>query len=125
VSYNQPCGFNVDHNTGDEGFVRLRLRKISWFEIRADRNVPPADEIDEVILKQETTGEWYVSLVTTVEDASEEPPLSEIEPQDRVGVDRDITSYIHTSENLSVDTLDMSDEYDRYAREQAKLDRKE
>ena len=105
--------------------MRLRLRKISWFEIRADRNVPPADEIDEVILKQETTGEWYVSLVTTVEDASEEPPLSEIEPQDRVGVDCDITSYIHTLENLSVDTLDMSDEYDRYAREQAKLDRKE
>jgi putative transposase len=42
-----------------------------------------------------------------------------------VGVDCDITSYIHTLENLSVDTLDMSDEYDRYARQQAKLDRKE
>jgi putative transposase len=76
-------------------------------------------------MKKEPTGEWYVSLVTTVEDTPEKPPLSEIEPADCVGVDLGITSYIHTSENLSVDTLDLSDEYDRYAREQRKLDRKE
>jgi putative transposase len=42
-----------------------------------------------------------------------------------VGVDLGITNYIHTSEDLSVDTLDLSDEYDRYAREQRKLKRKE
>jgi putative transposase len=125
VSYNQSSRFNVDNNTGDDRFVRLRLEKIGWFNIRADRDVPPADDINEVILKKETTGEWYVSLVTTVEDTSEKPPLSEIEPEDCVGVDLGITSYIHTSENLSVDTLDLSDEYDRYAREQRKLDRKE
>ncbi|QSG07890.1 RNA-guided endonuclease InsQ/TnpB family protein [Halapricum desulfuricans] len=125
VSYNQPCRWNVDYNTGDDRFIRLRLEKIGWFKIRAERDVPPADDIDEVILKKETTGEWYVSLVTTVEDTPERPPLSEIEPEDCVGVDLGITSYIHTSENLSVDTLDLSDEYDRYAREQRKLDRKE
>ena len=125
VSYNQSSRFNVDHNTGDDRFVRLRLEKIGWFKIRADRDVPPAEDIDEVILKKETTGEWYVSLVTTVEDTPEKPPLSEIEAEDCVGVDLGITSYIHTSENLSVDTLDLSDEYDRYAREQRKLDRKE
>ena len=125
VSYNQSSRFNVDCNTGDHRFVRLRLEKIGWFKIRADRDVPPAEDIDEVILKKETTGEWYVSLVTTVEDTPEKPPLSEIEAEDCVGVDLGITSYIHTSENLSVDTLDLSDEYDRYAREQRKLDRKE
>ena len=125
VSYNQSSRFNVDHNTGDDRFVRLRLEKIGLFKIRADREVPPADEIDEVILKKETTGEWYVSLVTTVENTPEKPPLSEIEPEDCVGVDLGITSYIHTSENLSVDTLDLSDEYDCYAREQRKLNRKE
>jgi putative transposase len=125
VSYNQSSRFNVDHNTGDDRFVRLRLEKIGWFKIRAERDVPSADEIDEVILKQETTGEWYVSLVTTVEDTPEKPPLSEIEPEDCVGVDLGITRYIHTSENLSVDMLELSDEYDRYAREQRKLDRKE
>ncbi|MFB6227587.1 MAG: RNA-guided endonuclease InsQ/TnpB family protein, partial [Halobacteriales archaeon] len=125
VSYNQSSRFNVDHNTGDDRFVRLRLEKIGWFTIRAERDVPPADEIDEVILKNETTGEWYVSLVTSVEDTPDKRPLSEIEPEDCVGVDLGITSYIHTSENMSVDTLDLSDEYDRYAREQRKLDRKE
>jgi len=125
VSYNQSSRFNVDYNTGDDRFVRLRLEKIGWFTIRADRDVPPADEIDEVILKQETTGEWFVSLVTTVEDTPEKLALSEIDPEDCVGVDLGITSYIHTTENLSVDTLDLSDEYDRYGREQRKLDRKE
>ncbi len=125
VSYNQSSRFNVDHNTGDDRFVRLRLEKIGWFKIRAERDVPPAEDIDEVILKKETTDEWYVSLVTTVEDTPEKQPLSEIEAEDCVGVDLGITSYIHTSENLSVDTLDLSDEYDRYAREQRKLDRKE
>ena len=60
-----------------------------------------------------------------MEDTPEKPPQSEIEPEDCVGVDLGITSYIHTSENLSVDPLDLSDEYDRYAREQRKLDRKE
>ncbi|MEF8781697.1 MAG: transposase [Haloarculaceae archaeon] len=125
VSYNQPRRWNVDHNTGDDRFVRLRLEKIGWFKLRAERDVPPAEDIDEVILKKETTGEWYVSLVTTVEDTPEKPSLDEIDPKDCVGVDLGITSYIHTSENLSVDTLDLSDEYDRYAREQRKLDRKE
>ncbi|QSG12806.1 Transposable element [Halapricum desulfuricans] len=125
VSYNQSSRFNVDNNTGNDRFVRLRLEKIGWFKIRAERDVPPADDIDEVILKKETTGEWYVSLVTTVEDTPEKPPLRDIDPEDCVGVDLGITSYIHTSENLSVDTLDLSDEYDRYAREQRRLARKE
>ena len=125
VSYNQSSRFNVDNNAGDDRFVRLRLEKIGWFKIRADREVPSADEIDEVILKKEPTSEWYVSLVTSVEDTPEKPPLSEIEPEDCVGVDLGITNYIHTSENLSVDTLNLSNEYDRYAREQRKLNRKE
>ena len=63
--------------------------------------------------------------MTAVEDTPEKPSLSEIDPEDCVGVDLGITSYIHTSENLSVDTLDMSDKYDRYARGQRKLDRRE
>jgi putative transposase len=125
VSYNQSSRFNVDNNTGDDRFVRLRLEKIGWFRIRAERTVPDAEDIDEVILKKETTGDWYVSLVTTVESTPEKPQLDEIEPEHCVGVDLGITSYIHTSDNLSVGMLDLSDEYDQYAREQRKLDRKE
>jgi putative transposase len=125
VSYNQSSRFNVDHNTGDDRFVRFRLEKIGWFRVRADRSVPAAADIDRVILKKEKTGEWYVSLVTTVDNTPDKPSLSEIEPDDCVGVDLGIISYIHTSENLSVERLDLSDEYDRYAREQRKLERKE
>ncbi|MCD2205269.1 RNA-guided endonuclease InsQ/TnpB family protein [Halobacterium sp. KA-6] len=124
VSYNQSSRFNVDHNTGDDRFVQLRLEKIGWFKIRAERHVPAAATIDEVILKKETTGEWYVSLVTTVEETPSKPQLAEIDVDDCIGVDLGITSYIRTSENLSVETLDLSDEYDRYAREQRKLSRK-
>jgi len=124
VSYNQSRRWNVDHNTGDERFVRLRLEKIGWFNIRANRAVPDADSINKIILKKESTGEWFVSIVVDV-DEPEKPDLSDVSTEDCVGVDLGITSYIHTSDNLSVDTLDLSDEYDRYGREQRKLDRKE
>jgi len=124
VSYNQPRRWNVDHNTGGDRFVRLRLEKIGWFNIRANRPVPDADSINKIILKKETTGEWFVCIVVE-RDEPEKTALSEIEPHDCVGVDLGITSYIHTSDNLSVDTLDLSEEYDRYGREQRKLDRKE
>ena len=125
VSYNQPRRWNVDHNTGDDRFVRLCLEKIGWFRIRADRPVPAGDEIDEIILKKEKTGRWHVSLVTKFEETPTKPSLDELSPADCIGIDLGITSYIHTSENLSVDTLDLSDEYDRYAGEQRNLDRKE
>ncbi len=125
VSYNQPRRWNVDHNTGGERFVRFRLEKIGWFNIRANRPVPDADEITEAILKRQKTGEWYLSLVVEVADTPENPALSEIEPQDCVGVDLGITSYIHTSDNLTVDTLDLSEEYDRLRREQRMLSRKQ
>jgi putative transposase len=115
----------VDHNTDGERFVRLRLEKVGWFNIRANRPVPDADEIDEVILKKEPTGEWYVSLVVEVDEAPEKPALSEIEPTDCVGVDLGITSYIHTSDNLAVGTLGLSDEYERLRREQRNLSRKQ
>ena len=91
VSYNQSSRFNVDHNTGDDRFVPFQLEKIGRFKIRAERDVPPAKDIDEVILKKEPTGKWYVSLVTSVEDTPEKPSLGEIEPEDCVGIDLGIS----------------------------------
>ena len=125
VSYNQSTRFDVDYNTGGSRFVRLRLEKIGWFKIRAERRVPAVSDIGELVIKKERTGEWYVSLVTSIVDTPQKPAVSEIEVQDCVGVDLGICSYIHTSDNLAVDTLDLSDEYDRYSREQRKLERKE
>lgn len=125
VSYNQSSRWNVDHNTGGERCVRFRLEKIGWFNIRASRPVPNADDISEAILKKQKTGEWYLSLVVDVNDTPEKPALSKIEPKDCVGVDLGITSYIHTSDNHTVGTLDLSDEYERLGREQRNLSRKE
>ena len=124
VSYNQPRRWNVDHNTGDDRFVRLRLEKIGWLKLRTERPVPDVDSINRVVLKKEATGEWYVSFVVEVEEP-EKPELSDVSPEDCVGVDLGITSYVHTSDNLTVNTLDLSDEYNRYGREQRKLARKE
>ena len=125
VSYNQASRWNVDHNTGGDRFVRFRLEKIGWFKIRANRPIPDADEISEAVLKKQKTGEWYLSLVVKIADTPEKPALCEIEPQDCVGIDLGITSYIHTSDNLTVGTLDLSDEYERLRREQRNLARKE
>jgi transposase, IS605 OrfB family, central region len=125
VSYNQPRRWNVDHNTGGDRFVRFRLEKIGWFNIRVNRPVPDCDEISEAILKKHKTGDWYLSLVVEVGDTPEKPALDEVGPQDCIGIDLGITNYIHTSENLTVDTLDLSDEYDRLRREQRKLSRKQ
>ena len=125
VSYNQASRWNVDHNAGGDRYVRFRLEKIGWVKIRASRPIPDADEISEAILKKEKTGEWYLSLVVEVTETPEKPALSEIEPKDCVGVDLGITSYIHTSDNLTVGTLDLSDEYERLRREKRNLSRKQ
>ncbi len=125
VSYNQSSRFNVDQNTGGERCVRFRVEKIGWFRIRANRPVPDADEISEAILKKQKTGEWYLSLVVEGDETPEKPTLSDIDPQDCVGVDLGITSYIHTSDNLTVGTLDLSAESDRLRRKQRNLSRKQ
>lgn len=124
ISYNQPSRWNVDNNTGDNRFVQLRLEKIGWFKIRATQPIPDANQINRIILKKEKTGDWFVSLITDTPTV-EKPPVSELSPPECVGIDLGITSYIHTSNNRSVNTLDLSHEYERYAREQRKLDRKQ
>ncbi len=125
VAY-QSEGFDVDYNTGRDGYATLRLSKIGYIPIRAHRELPPTDQIKRVVLKKEPTGEWFVCLVTEqADDLPEKPSPESLAPIDCVGVDLGILSYIHTSDDTAVDMLDLSDEYDRYAREQRKLDRKE
>jgi putative transposase len=126
VAY-QSEGYDVDYNTGRDGYATLRLSKIGTLPIRAHRDLPPTENIKRVVLKKETTGEWFACLVTKKSDDSlpEKPHPDDLSSADCVGVDLGIQSYIHTSGNLAVNTLNLSDEYDRYACEQRKLDRKE
>jgi putative transposase len=116
-------GYNVNHTTGHE-FGMLTLSKIGTVRFRAHRSVPATDDIKRVVLKKERTGDWFVCFVTEVEDPAKPDPET-IDSADCVGVDLGILSYIHTSDDCSVDCLDLETEYEQYAREQRDLDRKE
>jgi putative transposase len=124
VAY-QSEGFNVNHTTGHENdFGMLTLSKIGTVRFRAHRTVPATNDIKRVVLKKERTGAWFVCFVVEVEPA-EKPDPGDIDEDDCVGVDLGILSYIHTSDDLAVDCLDLETEYDQYAREQRSLARKE
>lgn len=116
-------GYNVNHTTGHE-FGMLTLSKIGTVRFRAHRSVPATDDIKRVVLKKERTGEWFVCFVVEVEEP-EKPNPEDIDTSDCVGVDLGILSYIHTSDDLAVECLDLDAEYEQYAREQRALDRKE
>jgi putative transposase len=122
VAY-QSEGFNVNHTTGHD-FGTLTLSKIGEIPIRAHRDLPDTENVKRAILKKERTGAWFVCFVTEVEEP-EKPNPTEIDPAECVGVDLGILSYIHTSDDLAVDCLDLEAEYEQYAREQRSLKRKE
>jgi putative transposase len=126
VAY-QTEGYDVDQNTGQDDWATLTLSKIGTMPIRTHREIPNIDAIKRVILKQERTGEWFACLVIerSDEDLPEKPSPAEIDRTDCVGIDLGILSYLHTSDDTSVEPLDLTDEYDRYARAQRSLDRKD
>jgi putative transposase len=122
VAY-QSEGFNVNHTTGQK-FGTLTLSKIGEMSIRTHRDIPDTDNIKRVVLKKERTGAWYACFVIEADEPAKPDP-ADIDPANCIGIDLGILSYIHTSDDLSVDCLDLSDEYEQYAREQRSLDRKE
>jgi len=126
VAY-QSEGFDVNHTTGRDGYATAQLSKIGHIPIRAHRELPATENIKRVVLKKERTGDWFVCLVTerTDDHLPEKPSPDSLDSANCVGVDLGILSYIHTSDDTALDMLDLSDEYDRYGREQQKLDRKE
>ncbi len=96
-------------------------------QIRYHREIPERAEIKEVIIKKETTGEWFVSfgLETDDECLPEKPDVDSLDTSNSVGIDLGILNSIHTSDGKTVDWLDLEDEYERLQREQRKLSRKE
>ena len=116
-------GFNVNHTTGNE-FGVLTLSKIGDIRVRAHRDLPATENVKRTVLKKERTGDWYVCFVVEA-DEPEKPAPEGIDANDCVGVDLGIQSYIHTSDDCSVECLNLETEYEEYAREQRSLDRKE
>ncbi|WP_227378922.1 RNA-guided endonuclease InsQ/TnpB family protein [Haladaptatus halobius] len=122
VAY-QSEGFNVNHTTGHD-FGTLTLSKIGEIPIRAHRDLPDTENVKRTVLKKERTGDWFACFVVEVE-SPEKPDPADIDRSDCIGVDLGIQSYIHTSDDLSVECLDLESEYEQYAREQRSLDRKQ
>ena len=76
------------------------------------------------VLKRERTGEWFIWFVVEA-DEPDKPDPETLDAENCVGIDLGILSYIHTSDDLSVDCLNLTNSYDRYARAQRSLDKKE
>jgi putative transposase len=124
VTYSQ-SGFELKNTSGRH--ATLWLSKIGDIPIRYHRPIPDNATIKEVTLKKETTGEWYVTFGLEIEDTAlpEKPGVDDLDAEDCVGIDLGINNYIYTSDDDSVDWLDLSGEYDRLRREQRSLSRKE
>jgi putative transposase len=105
----------------------MELTKIGDIPIRYHRPIPDHADIKEVTLKKEKTGEWYVCITIEVEDESlpDKTPAKELEGEDCVGIDLGILNYIHTSDGISINGLDLDEHYRRLKREQRKFSRKE
>jgi putative transposase len=81
----------------------------SWERLAGSRFAQTATSHQQAILtkypQKEPIGRSCVSLVTIMKDTPEKSPLGESDFEDCTSVDLDITSYIHTCENLSVDVV--------------------
>ncbi|WEL22800.1 transposase [Halorhabdus sp. BNX81] len=126
VTYNQ-SGFDLDEKRGHDKDASVRFSKIGWVKIRYSRPIPDHATIKEVTVKQETTGEWFVSFGLEIDDAAlpEKPDVDSLDASNSVGIDLGILNYIHTSDGTTVEWLDLEDEYERLRREQRTLSRKE
>jgi putative transposase len=124
MTYSQ-SGFELKNTSGRR--ATLWLSKIGDIKIRYHREIPDRADIKEVIIKKETTGEWFVSFGLETDDAdlAEKPDVDSLGASNSVGIDLGIQNYIHTSDGKTVDWLDLEDEYERLRREQRKLSRKE
>jgi len=124
MTYSQ-SGFELKNTSGRH--ATLWLSKIGDIKIRYHCTIPVEADIKEVTVKKETTGDWFVSfgLETDDTDLPEEPALDGLDSSTSVGIDLGIRNYIHTSDGLTVDWLDLDDEYERLHREQRKLSRKQ
>jgi putative transposase len=121
-TYNQ-SGFELDKKGGQ---TELSLSKLADIPIELHRPLPDNAPVKEVTLKKEKTGEWFAIFgIEMDENLPAKPPPSEIDTEDRVGIDVGILKYAHDTDGTAVESLDLSEERDRIEREQRKLSRKE
>jgi putative transposase len=118
ITYSQ-SGFELNNTSGRPV---LTLSKIGDIPLVYHREIPDDAMIKEVVVKQEPTGEWFGIL--GIETGSDAPPKPET-PEECVGIDVGILKYVHDSDGTAVERPDLSEERERFEREQRKLSRKE
>ncbi|WP_159902056.1 RNA-guided endonuclease InsQ/TnpB family protein [Salinirussus salinus] len=125
ITYNQ-SGFDVDSNTGRANHATVDFSKIGCFHLSYHRPLPEDGTIKQIHLKKQKTGEWTVSIVVDYDpDYPDKPAVEDIEPEDCIGIDLGIRSFVHDSTGRAVDRLDLSDDRERLEREQRSLSRKQ
>lgn len=121
-------GFELDNKSGPDNRGHLVLKKLAGetreIPVRLHRDLPAHDAIKEVTVKKEPTGAWYVSFCIETE-APEKPAVKGLQPDDCVGLDLGVLNFIHDSDGVSVERLDLSGERERLEREQRSLSRKQ
>ena len=121
LTYNQ-SGFDVNKNTGRDGWGELHLSKIGAIPIRLHRDIPEGATVKQVAIKKEKTGEWYA---TATVEFDREPPAKPDDPERVVGIDAGIIKQTHDTDSVAVKPPDLSDERERLEREHRNLSRKD
>ena len=121
LTYNQ-FGFDVDKNTGRDGWGELHLSKIGTVPIRLRRDIPEDATVKQVAVKREKTGKWYATVAV---EFDREPPAKPDDPERVVGIDAGTIKQTHDTDGVAVKPPNLSDERNRLEREQRNLSRKE
>jgi putative transposase len=125
ITYNQ-SGFDVDSNTGRTDHAVVGFSKIGRFHLTYHRPLPEDGTIKQIHLKKQKTGDWTVSIVVDHDpDRPEKPAVEDIDPEDCIGLDLGIRSFVHDSDGRSIGRLDLDDDRERLEREQRLLSRKQ
>ena len=125
ITYNQ-SGFDVDRNTGRTDHATVEFSKIGTFHLNFHRPLPDDATIKEVILKNQKTGDWTVSIMIEYDaDYSEKTPVEDIDVEDTVGIDLGIMKFIHDSDGREFAPLDEEEDRERIDKRHQTVSRKE
>lgn len=124
IVYNQ-SGFDVDSNTGRTDRAILELSKIGDMELKYHRKLPREARIKQVILKEEKSGRWHVTVVIETNTSYPPKPRAEtVDPADTVGIDVGVQNLIQDSDGVAIAPLDEAVDRERIQRRHRELSRK-
>ena len=117
IEYNQ-SGFTVHDDY-------IKLSKIGDIPITKHRPVG-GNEIKSVVIKQTRTGEWFISVIVSV-DETEDIPIEDIHADDVVGIDVNVSNLFADTEGNKLESLYkfLKPELERVRKEHRNLSRKE